>query len=355
MNTPEGGMSKNIPAPIGNASEFIFYQSEDGVSRIQVRLVNETVWLTQRQLAELYQLNVNTISRHIKVIFDEGELQPQATVRQYRIVAPEAARTVERLVSHYNLDMVLAVGYRVRSARGTQFRRWATERLREYLVKGFVMDDERLKEGRNWGADYFDELLARIRDIRASEKRFYQKLRDLFKLAVDYDASAETTQRFFQIIQNKLHWATTGKTAAEIIADRADATQPNMGLTNWKGGTVRQQDVTVAKNYLNAQEVDHLNRIVTMYLDYAELQARSRIALYMKDWQEKLDAFLQFNQQEILTHAGRVQMEVARKLALGQYAAFSAARLSNEAKQEAAADDDFEAEAKRIAGRENGK
>lgn len=337
---------KNAP------SEFILYQTEDGASRIQVRLENETVWLTQRQLADLYQLNVNTISRHIKVIFDDGELKPEATVRQYRIVAPEAAREVERLVNHYNLDMVLAIGYRVRSARGTQFRRWATERLSEYLVKGFVLDDERLKEGRNLGADYFDELLERIRDIRASEKRFYQKLRDLFKLAVDYDATAETTQRFFQTIQNKLHWAATGKTAAEIIADRADATRPNMGLTNWKGGKVRQQDATVAKNYLNAEEIDHLNRIVTMYLDYAELQARGRKALHMKDWQEKLDAFLQFNGQEILTHAGRVQMEVAKKLALEQYTAFHSARLQAEAEQESAADDAFEAEAKRITGKD---
>lgn len=333
-------------------SEFILYQTEDGASRIQVRLENETVWLTQRQLADLYQLNVNTVSRHIKVIFDEGELRPEATVRQYRIVAPEAARVVERLVNHYNLDMVLAIGYRVRSARGTQFRRWATERLREYLVKGFVLDDERLKEGRSLGADYFDELLARIRDIRASEKRFYQKLRDLFKLAVDYDPKAEITQRFFQTIQNKLHWAATGKTAAEIIADRADATKPNMGLTNWKGGKVRQQDVTVAKNYLNADEIDHLNRIVTMYLDFAELQARGRKALYMKDWQEKLDAFLQFNQQDILTHAGRVQMEVAKKLALERYAAFNTTRLQAEAEQEAAADDAFEAEAKRLTGKD---
>ena len=344
-------MSKKNPAPLGNASEFIFYQSEDGASRIQVRLENETVWLTQRQLADLYQLNVNTVSRHIKVIFDEGELQQQATVRQYRIVAPEAARTVERLTNHYNLDMVLAVGYRVRSARGTQFRRWATERLREYLVKGFVLDDERLKEGRNLGTDYFDELLARIRDIRASEKRFYQKLRDIFKLAMDYDPNAENTQRFFQVIQNKLHWAATGMTAAEIIAERADAAQPNMGLTNWKGGIVRQFDVTTAKNYLNPEEIDHLNRIVTMYLDFAELQARSRNALYMKDWQEKLDAFLQFNQQEILTHAGRVQMEVAKQLALEQYAAFNTARLKQEAEQEAIADDAFDAAAKRLAGK----
>ena len=344
-------MSKKNPAPLGNASEFIFYQSEDGTSRIQVRLENETVWLTQRQLADLYQLNVNTVSRHIKVIFDEGELQQQATVRQYRIVAPEAARTVERLTNHYNLDMVLAVGYRVRSARGTQFRRWATERLREYLVKGFVLDDERLKEGRNLGTDYFDELLARIRDIRASEKRFYQKLRDIFKLAMDYDPNAENTQRFFQVIQNKLHWAATGMTAAEIIAERADAAQPNMGLTNWKGGIVRQSDVTTAKNYLNPEEIDHLNRIVTMYLDFAELQARSRNALYMKDWQEKLDAFLQFNQQEILTHAGRVQMEVAKQLALEQYAAFNTARLKQEAEQEAIADDAFDAAAKRLAGK----
>lgn len=237
------------------SSEIVFYQGEDGRSRIQVRLDGGTVWLTQRLLAELYQVSVPTINEHLGNIFDEQELDPAATIRKYRIVQREGKREVARLVDHYDLDVILAVGYRVRSHRGTQFRRWATERLREYIVKGFVLDEERLKEGRTLGADYFDELLERIREIRASEKRFYQKLRDLYALSIDYDPNTAETKEFFQIVQNKLHWAITGSTAAEIIAERSDAKKPNMGLTTWKGAKVRRADVTVAKNYLRQDEI----------------------------------------------------------------------------------------------------
>jgi hypothetical protein len=226
--------------------------------------------------------------------------------------------------------MILAIGYRVRSHRGTQFRVWATERLREYLVKGFVLDDIRLKEGRSIGADYFDELLERIRDIRASEKRFYQKIRDIYRLAIDYDPKADTTLAFFKTVQNKLHWAITGHTAAELIAERVDARKPNMGLTSWKGAKVRKGDVTVAKNYLNEEEIRNLNRIITMYLDYAEVQAERKQPIYMKDWVQKLDAFLQFNEREILTGSGQVSMEVAKRLALEEYAKFSRRRITEE-------------------------
>lgn len=331
-------------AGAGPQSEIVFYQTEDGRSRIQVRLEDGTVWLSQRLLADLFQKDVRTVNEHIQNIFDEGELAPEATIRKFRIVQTEGNREVSRLVDHYNLDVVLAVGYRVRSHRGTQFRRWATERLSEFLVKGFTLDDERLKEGKGFGADYFDELLERIRDIRASEKRFYQKVRDLYALSADYDASAAETQQFFQIVQNKLHWAISGRTAAEIISERADASKPNMGLTTWKGAKVRKADVTVAKNYLNEDEVRQLNRIVTMYLDYAEEQAERRRPLYMKDWREKLDAFLKFNEREVLANAGKVSMEVAQKLALDHYETFHRRRLTEEASRP----DDFEVTAKRL-------
>ena len=323
------------PVPV-TESRILFYQSEDGTSRIEVRLEEGTVWLPQVLIAELYQTTKQNISLHIRNIFDESELQPDATVKEYLTVQHEGSRAVQRRVVYYNLDMILAIGYRVRSHRGTQFRVWATERLREYLVKGFVLDDIRLKEGRSIGADYFDELLERIRDIRASEKRFYQKIRDIYRLAIDYDPRADTTLAFFKTVQNKLHWAITGHTAAELIADRADARKPNMGLTSWKGAKVRKGDVTVAKNYLNEEEIRNLNRIITMYLDYAEVQAERRQPIYMKDWVQKLDAFLQFNEREILTGSGQVSMEVAKRLALEEYVKFSRRRIT---------EDDEEAEA----------
>ncbi len=329
----------------GGKSEILIYQSEDGQSRIQVRLEGHTVWLTQRLIAELFQVAVPTVNEHIKNIYAEGEVDRDSTIRKFRIVQKEGSRDIQRDVDFYNLDLILSVGYRVSSHRGTQFRKWATERLREYLVKGFTMDDERLKEGRTLGTDYFDELLERIRDIRASEKRFYQKLRDIYKLAIDYDPAAEATQEFFQIVQNKLHWAVTGHTAAEIIARRVDTEKPNMGLTSWKGAKVRRQDVTVAKNYLNEKEIRELNRIVTMYLDYAETQAERRQPLYMKDWREKLDAFLKFNEKQILEHPGKVSMEVAQKLALEQYDKFEKNRLAQEA---AMPDEDFDQVAKQL-------
>jgi hypothetical protein len=332
------------PEPPRPASEIVFYQAEDGRSRIQVRLEGETVWITQVLMAELYQTTKQNISLHIQNIFEEGEADPAATVKQYLTVQTEGSRQVRRATDHYNLDVILAVGYRVRSQRGTQFRRWASERLREYLVKGFTLDDERLKEGRGPGADYFDELLERIRDIRASEKRFYQKIRDLFALAVDYDATTDETKQFFQVVQNKLHWAISKHTAAELIAERADSNQPNMGLTTWKGAKVRRVDVTVAKNYLRAEEIEDLNRIVTMYLDYAEDQAKRRQVMHMRDWREKLDAFLKFNEHEILADAGRVKMEVAQKLALEAYDKFNQRRLAEEAKTP----DAFDEEAPRL-------
>ena len=293
-------------------SQVLFYQSEDGTSRIEVRLEEETVWLTQAHLAELYQTTKQNISLHIRNILKEGELSQAATVKEYLTVQTEGYREVKRTIDYYNLDMILAIGYRVRSHRGTQFRRWATERLREYLIKGFVLDDERLKEDRSIGADYFDELLERIRDIRASEKRFYQKIRDIYALAIDYDPHADATIEFFRAVQNKLHWAITGQTAAEIIAGRADASRPNMGLTSWKGAKVRKGDVIIAKNYLYEPEIKNLNRIITMYLDYAELQAERHTPVHMREWREKLDAFLRFNEQEILDDKGSVSMEVAK-------------------------------------------
>jgi len=332
---------KSMPPVPVTESGILFYQSEDGTSRIEVRLEEGTVWLPQALIAELYQTTKQNISLHIRNIFDEGELQPEATVKEYLTVQQEGPRAVQRKVAYYNLDMILAIGYRVRSHRGTQFRVWATERLRMYLVKGFVLDDVRLKEGRSIGADYFDELLERIRDIRASEKRFYQKIRDIYRLAIDYDPRADTTLAFFKTVQNKLHWAITGHTAAELIAERANAQKPNMGLTSWKGAKVRKGDVTVAKNYLNEEEIRNLNRIITMYLDYAEVQAERKQPIYMKDWVQKLDAFLQFNEREILTGSGQVSMEVAKKLALEEYETFSRRRIAEE-------DNEAEAEFERI-------
>jgi len=338
-------MNKHLPEKRATTSEILFYQTEDGRNRIEVRLDENTVWLSQRLLAELFQKDVRTINEHIQNIYQEGELASEATIRKFRIVQTEGKREIQRSVEFYNLDVIIAVGYRVKSHRGTQFRRWATERLREYLVKGFTMDDERLKEGRSIGADYFDELLERIRDIRASEKRFYQKIRDIYKLAIDYDAEAEETKEFFQIVQNKLHWAITGKTAAELIAERADSSRPNMGLTSWKGSKVRRTDVVVAKNYLSVEEISELNRIVVMYLDYAEDQAHRRKPLYMRDWREKIDAFLKFNERAILEDAGKVSMEVAKTLALEKYGKFNRHRLAEGTAKE---EEEFEKVAKQL-------
>ncbi|MHB1295310.1 MAG: virulence RhuM family protein [Anaerolineae bacterium] len=309
-------------------SAILMYQTEDGSTRIGVRLQEGTVWLTQAAMAELFQSTPQNVTLHIRGILADGELSEAATCKEYLQVRQEGERTVRRSLKHYSLEMILAVGYRVRSHRGTQFRRWATEHLHEYLVKGFVLDDERLKEGRSLGADYFDELLERIRDIRASEKRFYQKIRDIYATAVDYDGHARVSQQFYATVQNKMHWAVTGHTAAELIASRADARKPNMGLTAWKGAKVRKADVTVAKNYLSADEIGELSRIVTMYLDYAEDQARNRRPMTMAGWAARLDAFLRFNERDILTGAGRISRELAIQKAEQAYEAYNTARIA---------------------------
>lgn len=299
------------------------FTSQDGKTRLQIRLQDETLWLTQRQIAELFDKSPKTISEHLTNIYDEAELEPEATIRKFRIVAREGARDVERLLDHYNLDAVLAVGYRVRSDRGMQFRKWASQVLKEYLIKGFVMDDERLKNpDRDLEADYFDELLERIRDIRASERRFYQKITDIYSTASDYDPKAQTSKVFFATVQNKLHWAIHGHTAAELIKERANSQSPNMGLTHWSGGAITRKDVSVAKNYLSQEELSDLNRVVTMYLDYAENQARRKKAMTMQQWAEKLDAFLEFNDHSVLADAGKISKEIAKKLAEAEYDKF---------------------------------
>jgi len=309
----------NLPANPPR-SELLIYQTEDGRTRIQVRLEDETVWLTQKLMAELFQKDVRTINEHIRNIYEEGELSPEATIRKFRIVQTEGSRQVSRDVDFYNLDVIISVGYRVKSHRGTQFRIWATQRLREYIVKGFTLDDERLKQA--GGGNYFDELLARIRDIRASEKIFWRKVLDIYATSIDYDPNTEMSRRFFQIVQNKMHWAAHGHTAAEIIAGRADAQKPHMGLTSWTGARPTQEDIEIAKNYLSAEELDTLNRIVTMYLDFAELQALSRKPMYMKDWITKLDEFLKVSERDILTHAGRISHEEAIEKARLEYEKF---------------------------------
>lgn len=315
---------------------FLLYVTGEGKATIEVRLEHDTVWLTQAAMAELFQTTKQNISLHLKNIFQEGELLENSVVKENLTTAADGK---SYRIKSYNLEAILTVGYRVRSHRGTQFRMWATERLNEFLVKGFTLDDERLKSGRNIGFDYFDELLERIRDIRASEKRFYQKIRDIYKLAVDYDPKLEETLEFFRIVQNKLHFAVSAKTAAELIAERADATKPNMGLTSWKGDKVKKSDITVAKNYLNEEEIMSLNRIVTMYLDYAEDQAKRHRQVFMRDWRMKLDAFLQFHEREILGDPGKISKHVADALAMKQYEQFHSHRLQQEAEEENLADD----------------
>ncbi len=312
---PKGGPmpdEPNLPQPVPGDGQILIYQ--DGATRLQVRLEGRTVWMPQRLIAELFQVSVKTANEHLVNIYSEGELDLGATIRSFRIVQTEGSREVSRAIDHYSLEAILAVGYRVRSARGTAFRQWATARLSELLVKGFTMDDERLKEGRTIGADYFDELLERIRDIRASERMFYQKITDIYATSIDYDPALPVSQTFFATVQNKLHFASHGLTAAEIIKSRADAGRPHMGLTTWKNapqGAIRRSDVSVAKNYLSEEEIRELNRVVTMYLDFAEDQARRRKPMHMAEWVERLDAFLQFNERNILTHAGSISHELA--------------------------------------------
>ncbi|MDZ7609841.1 MAG: virulence RhuM family protein [Candidatus Desulforudaceae bacterium] len=309
--------------------EVLFYQIEDGRTRIECRFENETLWLSQVLMAELYQKDVRTINEHLKNIYEDGELSPQATIRKFRIVRTEGSREVAREIEHYSLDAVLAVGYRVRSHRGTQFRRWATERLKEYLVKGFTMDDERLKNPPVAGLgvpDYFDEMLERIRDIRASERRMYLRVKEIFAMAGDYDPTWPETTKFFSVIQNKLHYSATRMTAAELIRRRANHTRPNMGLTNWKAAEVRKSDVTTAKNYLTKHEINELNRIVVMWLDFAEDQARRRKQVFMKDWERKLDEFLVFNERRVLPGAGSVSKKKAADHARQEYDRFAERR-----------------------------
>lgn len=299
------------------SSQILIYQTEDGATKLEVRLENETVWLSQKQMAELFQVGVNTINYHVGEIFESGELELGATIRKFRIVQTEGARQVNRPVDHYNLDMIISVGYRVKSHVATRFRQWATQRLRDYIIKGFAMDDERLKQA--GGGNYFDELLARIRDIRSSEKVFWRKVLDIYATSIDYDPSTEASRRFFAAIQNKMHFAAHGQTAAEVIHTRADAAKPNMGLTNWAGETIRKAEAEIAKNYLNEQELEVLNRIVNFYLEFAELQAVSRKPMYMADWIIKLDDFLKLSDREILTHAGKISHEEALQKAHAEY------------------------------------
>jgi len=310
-------MSDVLPAP----SEFILYQTEDGRTRIQCRFEDETIWLTQIQLAELFQTTVANINLHLKAIYGEGELRQEATIKSYLIVRQEGPRQVKREVLHYNLSAILAVGYRVRSHRGTQFRQWATERLGEYLLKGFVMDDERLKNPPGPGQkDYFEEQLERIRDIRSSERRFYQKILDIYATSIDYSPNTDLSRQFFATVQNKMHWASHGQTAAEVIHARADAGKPNMGIqTTRPGGIIRKDDVAVAKNYLTPDELGTLNHIVTLYLDFAELQAQRRKAMTMADWIAKLDDFLKLSDHELLDHAGTISAEQAKDKAEMEY------------------------------------
>ena len=316
-------MTDNALVP-ANGGEFLLYVTEDGRTRIEVRTDRETVWLTLGQMAELFQVDKSGISRHLKNIYETGELRREATVAEFATVRQEGDRSVERRLEHFNLDAIISVGYRVNSYRGTQFRIWATQRLREYIIKGFTLDDERLKQA--GGGNYFDELLARIRDIRSSEKVFWRKVLDIYALSIDYDPNTEVSRQFFAVVQNKMHWAAHGRTAAEIIAERADASKPHMGLTNWPGSAIRKADVEVAKNYLAPDELDVLNRIVAMYLDFAELQALNRKPMYMCDWIAKLDDFLRLNERDILTGAGKVSHEDALEKARAEYEQFRAGR-----------------------------
>ncbi|QCQ22119.1 virulence RhuM family protein [Desulfoglaeba alkanexedens] len=301
-------------------SEILIYQTEDGRTRIQVRMEDETVWLTQADMAQLFQTTSQNITLHLKNIYQEGELDESATCKDFLQVQSEGGRQVQRSRKFYNLDAVISVGYRIKSHVATRFRQWATQRLREYIVKGFTLDDERLKQA--GGGNYFDELLARIRDIRASEKVFWRKVLDIYATSIDYDPSTEMSRRFFQIVQNKMHWAAHGHTAAEIIAARADAEKPHMGLTSWTGAKPTQADSEIAKNYLTIEELDTLNRIVTIYLDFAELQALNRKPMYMKDWIAKLDEFLKVSERDILTHAGKISHEAAIEKARMEYEKF---------------------------------
>lgn len=331
-------------------SEMILYQTEDGRTHIQCRFENETIWLTQALIADLFQVTPQNVTLHLKAIYEEGELDEPATCKEYLQVRSEGGRQVSRRLRHYSLSAILAVGYRVRGPRGTQFRQWATARLSEYLLKGFVMDDERLKNPPGPGVpDYFDELLERIRDIRASERRMYLRVREILSLAADYSPTEPDTQLAFKVIQNKLHFAATGMTATELIASRANSTDPNMGLTSWKGTAIRKGDVTVAKNYLKEDEIAELNRIVVMFLDFAEDQASRRKQVFLNDWQTRLDDFLRFNERRVLSDAGAVSRETADEKAAREFKIFSERRrVAIESKAEQDSMRELEETAKRL-------
>lgn len=328
-----------------NSSDIILYSSPEGNVKVEVMYSGETFWLTQKRMAELFGVEVPAVSKHLANIFESGELVQEATVSILEIVQQEGSRNVTRKMEFYNLDAIIAVGYRVNSFQATQFRIWATKTLREFIIKGFVLDDERLKQGARFGKDYFDELLERIREIRASERRFYQKITDIYEqCSIDYNKDADITQTFFKTVQNKLHWAITGKTAAQIIAERVSAGKPNMGLTTWKNapkGKILKPDVSIAKNYLIEKEIKDLERVVTMYLDYAENQAARQIPMKMNEWVQKLDAFLQFNEYKILKDAGKVSHEVAKQLAEKEFEKYRVIQDKN-------FESDFDKEVKKI-------
>jgi len=320
-------MKKNTDKPSEGFNEILLYTTPNGKVKVEIYLQNETIWLNQQKIADLFGVDRTVVTKHLGNIFKTGELNEQVVCANFAHTTPHGAikgKTQESVTRFYNLDAIISVGYRVNSTRATAFRIWATERLKEYIIKGFTMDDERLKNPHNiFGKDYFEEQLARIRDIRSSERRFYQKITDIYsQCSADYDVNEKTTNDFFATVQNKLHWAITGQTAAELIASRVDSTKQDMGLTTWRNapkGAIRKTDVGIAKNYLNEKELDGLNRIVSMYLDYAESQANKGVVMYMKDWVAKLDAFLQFNEEAILQHQGSVSHEIALSLAEDEF------------------------------------
>ena len=335
-----------------NSFEILLYTAPEGKTHIEVFFEEETFWLSQKKMAELFGVDVRTVSEHLSNIFKTNELEKVPTIRNFRIVQKEGSREVSREVDFYSLDAIIAVGYRVNSHEATRFRIWATQTLREYIIKGFVLDDERLKQGKKFGKDYFEELLERIREIRASERRFYQKITDIYaQCSIDYDSQAEVTQQFYKTVQNKLHWAITGHTAAELIAERANASAPHMGLTTWKNapqGKILKTDVTIAKNYLSKDELDALNRIVTMYLDYAENQAQRQMSMTMKEWAGKLDGFLAFNEYSVLKDAGGVSAEIAKKLAEEQFGHYRVV-------QDSVYESDFDEEVKKLTDKKKNK
>ena len=333
--------------------QVILYQTPDGESKIEVRLENDTVWLSADQMAELFQRNKSTISRHVKNVLEDGELEEASTVAFFATVQNEGDRKVERKIAFYNLDMIISVGYRVHSHRGVQFRIWATKVLKEYIVKGFAMNDDLLK--RAGGGNYFDELLARIRDIRSSEKVFYRKVLEIYALSIDYDPRVEMTQQFFKTVQNKMHYSVHGHTAAEIIYERADSQKDFMGLTTWAGAMPTKPEAEVAKNYLTKEEITSLNRIVSLYLDFAEMQAEEHRPMYMKDWINILDDFLRISRKDILTHAGKISAKLAKEKADKEYDKFKERTKNELSPVEIHFLENFEREQKKLLGGKGSK